>query len=63
MQVRMPLRLKPDIAAQLRAASDELDEVMAAVSLGIRDQQQFDALEQRAQRIRSRIQQAFRGGC
>lgn len=62
MQIRMPLRLKPDLEASLRAASDELDEVMAAISLGIRDQQQFDALEQRVQRIGSTLRQAFRGG-
>ncbi len=62
MQVRMTLRMKPDLEAQLRAASDELDEVMAAVSLGIRDQQQFDALEQRVQRIGGTLRYAFRGG-
>lgn len=61
MRETMRLRMPPDIEAQLRAASDELDEVMAALSLGLRSQAQFDALEQRAQRIAARIRQAFRG--
>ncbi|HQS95076.1 hypothetical protein [Novosphingobium sp. 17-62-19] len=45
----------------LRSASDELDEVNAIVALGIRDAQQFNALEQRVQRIRQTLLQAMRG--
>lgn len=61
MRTTVRLRLKPGIEAALRDASAELDEVMAALSLGLRDQAQFDALEQRAQRIARLVREAFRG--
>ena len=61
MRVTMPLRPTSDIEAALREASAEIDEMLAVLSLGLRNQAQFDALEQRVQRLRARLQKAFRG--
>lgn len=61
MRTTMHLRPTSEIEAALRDASAEIDEMLAAISLGLRNQGQFDALEQRAQRVRARLQKAFRG--
>lgn len=61
MRVNMRLRPTADIEAALREASAEIDEMLAVLSLGLRNQAQFDALEQRAQRVRANLQRAFRG--
>lgn len=61
MRVTMHLRPTSNIEAALRDASAEIDEMLAVISLGLRNQAQFDALEQRAQRVRASIQRAFRG--
>lgn len=61
MRVTMPLRPTSDIESALREASAEIDEMLSVLSLGLRNQAQFDALEQRVQRLRARLQKAFRG--
>lgn len=63
------LRHAGDIGSRLFLASDRLDRLCRDVSLGVRDQRQFDELESDAQAIAADIVAAFRqpeprpGGC
>ncbi|ESZ88347.1 MAG: hypothetical protein Q27BB25_04560 [Blastomonas sp. CACIA14H2] len=58
-----------DIGSRLSLASDRLDRLCRDVSLGVRDQRQFDEMESEAQAIAADIVAAFRqpdarpGGC
>lgn len=54
-------RPKAECADELERASASLDRLIGEARLGIRSQRQFDAMEETAQAIASRIVSAFRG--
>lgn len=52
---------RPSLETELANQQSKLDELLGAVSVGIRDQRHFDELEERAQAIAANITRAFRG--
>lgn len=56
-----PTDSRGDLIAELQRASDELDQLLAQLGLGTRNQRAFDEAEERGQLIAQRIVTAFRG--